>query len=423
MKLFVVRAAAIAAFGLTGPGGASSQETPFSAIRELGVPSAPGAREPGLFATSDGRVLLSWTEPMGQGFAVRLAIGDETGWSEPRTVAEGDDLFVNWADFSSVAAFPDGTLAAHWLQANGQNSYTYDVNIALSTDDGRSWSEPLVPHRDRTQRQHGFVSLLPVAPDRLLAIWLDGRDYAASGGFAAATEAASDAMALRSATIASDGAMSDETVLDARTCSCCQTSAAITAGGTVVVAYRDRTAAEIRDVSIVRLMDGTWTEPTTVNDDGWWIEGCPVNGPAVDAAGERVAVAWFSVAADIPKVSVAFSDDEGASFGDPVRVDQGYPAGRVDLVLLPDGSALVSWLELTRRGEELRLCRVTPDVPCDQPMILAVSSRGRTSGFPKLALSGEHLYVAWTQPSEEGTSSPDLDVSVRTVVAKLSPRP
>lgn len=189
------------------------------------------------------------------------------------------------------------------------------------------------------------------------------------------------------------------------------------------MAYRDRTAAEIRDVSIVRLMDGTWTEPTTVSDDGWWIEGCPVNGPAVDAAGERVAVAWFSVAADIPRVSVAFSDDEGASFGDPVRVDQGYPAGRVDLVLLPDGSALVSWLELTRRGEELRLCRVTPDVPCDQPMILAVSSRGRTSGFPKLALSGEHLYVAWTQPSEEGTSSPDLDVSVRTVVAKLSPRP
>ncbi|MDQ3560646.1 MAG: glycoside hydrolase [Pseudomonadota bacterium] len=400
---------------------ASSQESPFSSSRELKVPAAKGAREPSLSATKDGRVLLSWTEQAGTGFAVRIATGDENGWTEPRTVIEGNDLFVNWADFPSAVALPNGVLAAHWLKQNGDDSYAYDVNVAFSKDDGSTWSEPLVPHRDFTQRQHGFVSLLPVSSDRLMAIWLDGRDYASGGGFANAEESTSDAMALRSVTIGSDGVMSQEIVLDRRTCTCCQTSIAVTGGGTVIVAYRDRSENEIRDISVLRRIDGRWSVPAIVSDDGWRIEGCPVNGPAVAAAGRQVAVAWFSAPADLPRVSVAFSNDEGASFGTPVRVDQGSPAGRVGVVMLRDGSALVSWLELTSMGEELRVCRIMPNAPCAQPLILSISRRGRTSGFPRMVRGGDHIYFAWTQPSETKSSSPDSDMSVQTVVAKLKP--
>lgn len=86
----------------------------------------------------DGRVLMSWSEPEGEGMAVRMAIGGVDGWSEARTVVAADDLFVNWADFPSVAAFPDGTLAAHWLKESGGSGYDYDVNLALSDDEGRS---------------------------------------------------------------------------------------------------------------------------------------------------------------------------------------------------------------------------------------------------------------------------------------------
>ena len=51
----------------------------------------------------------------------------------------------------------------------------------------------------------------------------------------------------------------------------------MTADGPVVV-YRDRSEQEIRDISIVRLHDGKWSQPSSVFEDNWKINGCPVNG-------------------------------------------------------------------------------------------------------------------------------------------------
>ncbi len=397
---------------------APAQESLFSDMTELDPPAADGAQEPSLSAMSDGRVLMSWTEPSGAGFAVRTAIGNAAGWSEPRTVVEADDLFVNWADFPSAASLPDGTLAAHWLQQNGTSSYAYDVNIALSGDDGRSWGKTLVPHRDGTQRQHGFVTLLPVSPDRLMTFWLDGRNYDTTDSFAGG-DSASDSMELRVASITSDGEMSDETLLDTRTCTCCQTSAVVTDGGTVLVAYRDRTEDEIRDISVLRMKDGVSSEPTGVNADGWRIAGCPVNGPAIDASDGRAAVAWFTAAEGLAKVNVAFSDDDGQSFGDAIGIDQGAPAGRVDVLQLGDGSALVSWLELTAVGEALYACRAVPDAGCGRPKVITISRGGRTIGFPQMALGADGVYIAWTEPSVERSAEPENDTTIRTVLAKL----
>jgi hypothetical protein len=101
---------------------ATAEGALFSSITELAAPVADGAREPSLSTTRDGRVLMSWTEPEGNGFAVRTAIGDASGWSAPQTVVHSNELFVNWADFPSVVALADGTLAAHWLQINGDAS-------------------------------------------------------------------------------------------------------------------------------------------------------------------------------------------------------------------------------------------------------------------------------------------------------------
>ncbi|EPX77546.1 BNR repeat protein [Litoreibacter arenae] len=89
---------------------------------------------------------MSWTEPDGDGFVVKMTVGDYSGWTEARTIVRSNDLFINLADFPSIAAFPDGTLAAHWLQEDGDGPFAYDVNIALSADEGRTWSAPIVPH-------------------------------------------------------------------------------------------------------------------------------------------------------------------------------------------------------------------------------------------------------------------------------------
>jgi hypothetical protein len=208
----------------------------------------------------------------------------------------------------------------------------------------------------------------------------------------------------------SKGQGSEEVLLDSRVCDCCQTSAALTSEGPIIV-YRDRSEKEIRDISEVRLNKGRWTEPRTVSADGWETHGCPVNGPSVSADGKRVVVAWFTAANENPRVKVVFSSDTGATFASPILVDEGSPIGRVDVLMLTDGSALVSWLERIAKGGEVRVRRIRPDGSRDEAITVAVSSAARASGFPQMARAGNEIVFAWTDP---GTPS-----RVRTAVLRL----
>ena len=394
---------------------ASAEEALFSSITELIAPVVDGAREPSLSTTIDGRVLMSWTEPEGNGFAVKTAIADASGWSAPQTVVHGNNLFVNWADFPSVVALSNGTFAAHWLQINGDASYQYDIKIALSDDEGKTWGTPFIPHDDRSQREHGFVTLLPGQGGEFTAIWLDGRSYDTYGS----QDDAANAMQLRARSIAADGLMTNDTLLDERTCTCCQTSAVVTDAGTTLAVYRDRSADEIRDISIIRKTQEGWSEPTSVAVDGWHIEGCPVNGPAIDSGDGQTVVAWFTAADDVPKVKVAFSDDDGVSFAPPLEIDNGAPSGRVDVVQQSNGSALVTWVEQTSQGEAVLICAVDAKLGCLNPSALFVSPTGRTVGFPRMALGRDGVFIAWTEPSGKARTHPEGGTVVRTILAQL----
>ena len=371
-------------------------------FQEVPSPAAPGSGLPHLYAGADGQVWLSWVEVLGEGHAaLRFAQRQDTAWSTPKTIAEGDDWFVNWADFPSLIALGDGVMAAHYLQKSAESTYAYDVRLTQSADGGATWSNALTPHDDDTQTEHGFVSMLPWDGDQVLAVWLDGRNTGGGHG---------GAMTLRAATVGADQSIQNEAELDARICDCCQTSAARTANG-AVVAYRDRSDEEIRDISVVRWKDGQWSDPQTVYADDWHIEGCPVNGPAVTADGERVAVAWFTAADDTPRVKLSFSPDEAVTFGEPVMVDDGQPIGRVDVVMLPDGRALVSWVERTDDGAEIRVRRVQADGTAEAAVRVALTSPERASGFPRLVRSGDHLYMAWTEAGDP--------IQLHTAVAAL----
>ncbi len=393
------------------PSAAPGQNAVFSTLTELAPPVAPGAREPALFALPGGRVALSWSEPAPEGFAVRMAIGGLAGFSPASTVAAAPDLFVNWADFPSIAAFADGTFAVHYLQENGPSTYDYDLKIALSADQGATWSAPLTPHRDGTRRQHGFATLLPVGGD-LLAIWLDGRAYDIHGA-----DTPDNAMQLRAATLGPDGTLSGDILLDKRSCTCCQTSAAVSASGIVQVVYRDRSAREIRDISLLRRVDGVWSAPIRVHADNWQIDGCPVNGPAIDSLGNTTAVAWFTAADDTPAVKLAFSSDAGASFSPPIRVDQGEAAGRVDVVALPGGDALVSWVEWQEAGEALMVCRVAPGGACDAPQRITLNTTAGVINFPRMAAAENGAWIAWTQPLPPSPAGPERDLTIRLIHA------
>lgn len=358
--------------------------------RRLDPPAAPGAMAPNLALDGDD-VLLTWLEPLpsrGAEKVHRLRFARLSGgrWSAPSTVSQGPGFFANWADVPAVVAGPRGELLAHWLAKSGPGTYAYGVELARSTDGGRSWRRLGLLHEPDSETEHGFVTFVPER-DGVRAFWLDGRETAKGG-----------AMALRTALVGASAGRSE--LLDPRICDCCQTDAAMTGQGPLVV-YRDRSEGEVRDILAIRRAGAGWSRPAVVHADGWKIPGCPVNGPAVAAMGRRAAVAWFTGAPPAgARVQLALSQDAGASFGPPLLIDGERPLGRVDVALDAAGGAVVSWLALDGENAAVRLRRASSAGAVGAAMTVAGTGAARSSGFPRLARLGDRLVVTWLEDGE-----------------------
>lgn len=373
------------------------------AVAPLATPAGPESGQPQLTVSSRG-VLLSWIERKGPQATLRFAERTSSGWTPAKDVASGANWFVNWADVPSVMRLPNGTLVAHWLQKSGPDTYAYDVRLSKSSDEGKTWSESFLPHSDGTKTEHGFASLFPFQ-DGLGLVWLDGR--AMTGGHEG--HGGGD-MSLRFGAYGKDWKQMAETPLDTRVCECCPTAVAVTADGPIV-AYRDRSSSEVRDIYVSRLENGKWTDGRPVHDDNWRINACPVNGASLSARGRNVAIAWFAAKDDQPRSFVAFSKDSGRTFGTPVRIDDQASLGRVDVELLPDGSAVASYIEFADQKADFRLRRVTADGLKSAPVTISNVAGNRSSGYPRVAANGRELVFAWVDRS--GGSQ------VRTAIARL----
>jgi hypothetical protein len=370
----------------------------LAAPPSIDPPAAAGSVGPNLTVTSRG-VLLSWLEPAGLAgtaegspWSLRYALFSEGRWSTPRTIETGARFFVNWADFPSVVEAPGGWLLAHWPEKSGIDTYAYDVAMARADSLEGPWRRLGPLHDDKTETEHGFVSFVPEG-DAIRAFWLDGREMAEGGGHGGHGAAGAGTMSLRTARVSKEGRIAEVAVLDPKTCECCNTSAAVTSEG-ALIAYRDRSDKEIRDISIVRKAASGWSGVQAVGSDGWEIAGCPVNGPAVAARGKTVAVAWFTAAAERQRVRLAYSQDAGRSFGKPIDVDAAEPLGRVDLRIDESGDAVVAWVG-SSGGPSVRLRRVPASGAAGPVVPVSATTIDRASGFPQIAPVPGGYLVAW----------------------------
>lgn len=360
----------------------------LGAVETMPSPAPSGSKMPFVIADDGGTAYLSWTEQRADSsFAIRLAKWNGSQWDSTRTIAADRPFFVNWADFPAITKLGNGDLAAHWLEREGAGTYAYGIRTVRSRDDGRSWSPPVTPHTDGLEAEHGFVSLWADGGRNLGLVWLDGRK--------SAMKDSTREMTIRTAVVREDGTIGKEAVLDSRSCDCCQTSSARGTLGRVIV-YRDRSDKDIRDIAIVRELVGGWSPPVLVHADDWYYPGCPVNGPQVAASGKTVVVAWYTAAHDTARVLVATSLDGGATFGAPVRVDEGDPIGRVAVVLDSRAGPIVAWLEQRTTDEAEVLVRRVTGSTAGETRSLARTSGARQSGFPRLAVLRDTLLATWT---------------------------
>ena len=375
------------------------------------IPGGEQAAGPRLSGGSGRPLILSWMEPDGTGTTLWYSTFRNDSWGPPHAVVSGKNMFVNWADLPSVTALGDDHWVAHWLEMAGSLTYSYHVVMAQSFDAGDSWSGPVKPHTDRTPTEHGFVSIYPYE-DKVAAIWLDGRKT--GGGHGGDPKAAG--MTLRSAVIDADNALYEEQEIDSLICDCCQTDVAVTSDGPVAV-YRDRTVEEIRDIYVARHVDGRWQAGEALHDDNWQIAGCPVNGPAIASRGADVAAAWFSVPDEGPTVQIRFSRDSVATFGPAMQLATESALGHVDVVMLGDGSAVVSWLQASAAGRgNLVIRRVTP--AGETGPVLTVADGAPARSVPQMAIAGDDLVLVWTEANGDAKRLRSARIPIGSVPAR-----
>ena len=338
----------------------------------------------------NGSLSLSWISSKEENKAfLNYSQYKEGRWIKPQVITSGSDWFVNWADFPAHAINQDLIITSH-LKKSASGTYTYDVILNLQKLSGEKIRENFLLNTDGVKAEHGFVSIMANNEKGFFITWLDGRNTIEKK-----LEGDHKPMTIRFAEITDKGDVIKESELDASTCDCCQTSIAITNDGPIVV-YRDRSEEEVRDIYSVKNINGTWEKPNAVHDDGWIINGCPVNGPKVAVNSKNLAVSWFTVSNNHPLVNVSFSKNNGNSFGAPLKVNDHDAIGRVDVAFLNDEEVIVSYMEVDDIGTYLRIKKVSFDGKISEPITISKIDGGRNTGVPQLEIIDSEIFIVWT---------------------------
>ena len=351
-------------------------------------PSGPGSVQANWSTTSDGSPLLSWVETQkDETYTLKYAVRQGTQWSAPRTIVAKRRFFRHPAEVPGIVALSGGALLAHWVESPQESSEAEFLYVSASAD-GVRWTAPVLAHKDRSPVQHGLASMAATGDREASLLWLE------------ALEGEDGPVALKRTVVSAEGKVVKEESLDADVCACCPTAVVKTARGTLV-AYRDHTSEDIRDISVLRLENGRWTSSKNVNPDRWKLNACPTNAASVAARGDRVAIAWYTGAQDSPRVQVVFSADSGTTFTKPVKVSTGHSFGYTSAALDEQGSATVSWLE--QGGSDARiLVRQVTAAGVAGPVVEVAQGAKRSLGYPRILQAGNETWVAWA--GSEGVS-------------------
>ncbi|MGA8618882.1 MAG: sialidase family protein [Candidatus Sulfotelmatobacter sp.] len=363
-------------------------------------PAAQGSITPNETAAPDGHVILSWVEPANGDMALRYAIRSAREWSPPQTI-------VNRKNFDKypeappwVLMLPNRSLISVWSErlpvVKGSKWAGNFLYLSASSDQGRTWSTPAIVHTDRTDGEHSFASLAVDDDNHANIVWLDSRDYEKKHTYR-----------MMSATIASTGSVSDEQTVDDDVCTCCPTSLVKTATG-FLAAYRNHTSDEIRDMYTVREEAGKWQTGKSLNNDGWHINACPVNGAALARRQNEVAIAWYTGIEDKSSLQVAFSDDGGATFPTVRKIDvangEAQPLGRPAIALMSTGHALVVWITHENGKSHLVAAQVDNATP-DVRRIDISQGSSDSIGYPRMQLIGAEALISWGGTKESNVNS------------------
>ena len=381
----------------------------LGSIVRLGV---PGADNRGVSVASDGqRVAVAWAAVTESATNVYAAVSRDGGqtFGAPARVNDLDgDVRANGEQPPRIAVGRD--IVVIWQsKLTGQSR----VRIARSLDDGRSFQAATTVHQEPLTGARGWASIALDSGGRAHVAWLDGRNAAPKPAPDASASASgghihgggSMRQDIFSTSIAGDDRREASVATDV--CFCCKTGVATSGDSRVYVAWRHVYPVNLRDMAVARSTDGgaTFSSAVRVSEDGWQIDACPEDGPAIVAGdAEALHIAWPTMTKDAtPRKAVfyAASTDGGRTFAPRIRLsaaDAGIAAH--PQIARAGTKAAVVWDETSQSGRRVVLRLVGGDAP-GAPVVV---ESGGSPTYPAVAATAGGLVVAWTASAPESST-------------------
>jgi len=305
---------------------------------------------PQMMYLESGKLLAWWTEkdPENGDAVVAMSISEDESKTFSKPVQIPETRGVSAAHGESLPALvqkPDRSLVMVFSSKNEEAEFRFagSVKYIQSFDGGDSWSKPEIVHVSDTniENSHSFVAATLLADGEIGTVWLDGRHKL-------------DHSVMYFAKTNGREGFTEDYRIGGPTCQCCKNSMLTDESGTLHITYRGLTDGT-RDIMHFKSNDNgqTFTKPVKVSDDGWKIDACPHNGPAMTKAENGdLHFIWYSLAGG-EGLFYALSVDNGESFSPRVQISDNPVAKHPHLVVNGD-KAVAVWDELKGNGKDAR---------------------------------------------------------------------
>jgi hypothetical protein len=313
----------------------ADDDTPVFIVKNdlIASPAAPGSSAPQLVNAPDGTIYLSWLEPApARRTALRFARFDATThtWNSHLTIS----------DTLAESAFPrsvittQGQIQTTWTGTDRRHPSPTNLRIALvALADGTCLSTQISRSDNDATLLAGIIGAIPQG----------------------------------SSVVPVDTSVDPDST----------PALAAFPDGSALVVYVKRAPDGLRSLFTARFVNGHWQAPVAMGADSWTPKPGDDCNPVIAVRGIHLAVAWFSTNGGA-RVNVSTSDNAGAQWLIPNRVDDIAPLGFPGLVLFDDGSLLVSWVERTATGQVILIRRISARGSLSVPVQIGRTVDGAT---------------------------------------------
>lgn len=396
--------------------GQPSAQTPAGASVTLAVPGRANAAP---WIASQGRfVAVTWGAQLAGKWDVFVATSDDEGATftapvQVNTVAGDARISGEIPPRVALHLAPGASRPEVVVAWNAKDRGT-EIKIARSRDFGRTFAAPQSLQAPGAAGDRGWHALTVDATGAAHVVWLDHRGLAEAKAAPAAAHGAMNhdaaeehdgvAMAMKSrlhyAVVTAEGARAEQ-LLAPGVCYCCKTALVPTSRG-VLAAWRHVYAGNMRDIGFTWLgTPAAAAAPARVSADGWSINGCPDDGPALAlGGGGRVHIVWPTVIQGDEPVGAIFhaSMGEGQAFGPRQRVPTlGAPKpSHPQVVVDGTGRVFVAWDEMQAGVRTAAMVTASAGandaLAFDTPAPLAA---GGPTQYPVMAPLARGVVVTW----------------------------